>query len=190
MQGNRNAAQSRLASPSGLPTNWRITTTAEVYPRGKGLSPTVGSPAQGPCTWKQAPRMFGLLLGEPEVRGKQRIHSKRSVHKTSQAPGPRAEEVIRQEPGSDPPADLREPPIEAEATGAAMTAIFGSLFYHKDTSDGKGHFGILLLVYQPQDPALPLPKSLWQQYWDISGQAEGSMGHIPTLQKTGCLKTP
>ena len=42
----------------------------------------------------------------------------KATHKISHAPGPRAKEVIWKKPGSDPPADLREPPHEAGETGA------------------------------------------------------------------------
>ena len=78
----------------------------------------------------------------------------KSVHKISHAPSPSTESVVWKEPGSDPLADLGEPPGEERGNWNSplgketlVAAILGSSFFRNNTAAGKCHFVTLHLVY-------------------------------------------
>ena len=150
--------ESRPIPLGGCPTTGRIITIAEVLPREQRFQAPLGSPAQGSCTRRRAPRTFdfaghqGLVSGGQKAVGNRDSTLKRCMlNHTLQDPGQK--QSFEKSLGQTHSLILESLPVTQEATGThpgdrdTGSSHLGSSFYHKETGAGKGHFGVLSLVY-------------------------------------------
>ena len=124
-----------------------------------GLSPTVGSPTEGPVLERWTPqndwlwRQAGLTFRRPRGLWEVETPLLKGIQNIPHPLGPRVEIVVWKEPGSELLPHLGEPPVEAGGNWSSTwdhntgRSHLGSSLYHVDTDPGKRLFGILPLAY-------------------------------------------
>ena len=144
------------------PTNGRIITIAEVYPKKWGVQAPHRTPQpRGPALGKGAPRIFGFEAREVNfgrARGLWAIETAvlKGAYKIAHAPRPRAEALIWNETGSDPPADLGELLDRQEATGLHPGDIHAGGSHYGEHILSQGHWCCHMPFWSPPSSLLAL----------------------------------